>query len=112
MVHEIGAALFGFLGDRFLGLALGADKQDGLPLCGKIADEAAGFTEHLQGLLQVNDVNSVALPENVFLHFGVPTARLVAEMNAGLQQLLHSYLYRHFSSLVDSCFSLLLRIPA
>jgi hypothetical protein len=55
--------------------------------------------------LQIDDVNAIALPEDVFLHLGIPTARLVTEMNASLQQLLHGDFYSHFSSLRDSCFS-------
>src|SRR5664280_1149742 len=48
-----------------------------------------GFLEHLQRLLQVNDVNSIALAEDIFLHLRVPTLRLVPEVNPGFEQLLH-----------------------
>jgi len=98
VIDKVRIAALGLFGDGFLGLALGADKQNGSALPGDVADEAAGFAEHFQGFLQVNDMNAVALPENVFLHFGVPAARLVAEMNAGLQQLLHGNFYCHYSS--------------
>ena len=57
-----------------------------LALRGEFADKAAGFAEHLQGLLQIDDVNAVAFAENIFLHFRIPAARLVAEVNSGLQQ--------------------------
>ena len=50
--------------------------------------------EHLQGLLQVNNVDSIAFAENVFLHLRIPAARLVAEVNSSLQKLLH----RNFDS--------------
>src|SRR5207248_3345216 len=38
---------------------------------------------------QIDNVNAVSFSENVFLHFRVPTANLMAEMHAGLQQLFH-----------------------
>src|SRR3712207_8695045 len=43
------------------------------------------------GLLQVDDVDAPALAEDVAAHLGVPPARLVAEMDAGLQQLPDSH---------------------
>ena len=98
VIHEVRTAALRFFGDGFLGLTLGADKQNGSTVTGDFADEAAGFAEHLQGFLQVDDVNAVALPEDIFLHLGIPTARLVTEVNAGLQQLLHGDFYCHFSS--------------
>jgi len=39
--------------------------------------------------LQVNDVNPVALSEDVFLHLGIPALRLVPEVDARFEQLLH-----------------------
>ena len=40
-------------------------------------------------LLEVDDVDAAALAEDEALHLRVPAARLVAEVNPGLQQLLH-----------------------
>ena len=40
-------------------------------------------------LLQVDDVDAAALAEDERLHLGVPAPGLVAEVDAGLQQLLH-----------------------
>ena len=48
-----------------------------------------GVLEHLQGLLQVDDVNPVALAEDVFLHLGIPALGLMPEVNASFEQLLH-----------------------
>ena len=47
------------------------------------------FSDQLDGLLQVDDVDAAALPEDEAAHLGVPAARLVAEVNAGLEQLAH-----------------------
>src|SRR3954452_5759360 len=41
--------------------------------------------------MEIDDVDPVALTEDVTLHLRVPTPGLVAEMDAGLQQLLHSH---------------------
>ena len=103
MVHEERSALFRLFRNSFLGLALGADKQNSFALPGKIAHEAARFAEHLQGFLQVNNVNPVALAKNIFLHLWIPAPRLVTEVNSGLQQLFHCNFYCHYSSLLNSC---------
>jgi len=55
----------------------------------RLAHEPVGGVDPLQGLLQVDDVDAVALPEDEAAHLGVPAAGLVAEVDAGLQQLLH-----------------------
>src|SRR5262249_42839482 len=44
---------------------------------------------HRKRLLEVDDVDLVAGTEDVRSHLGVPVARLVAEMDAGLQHLAH-----------------------
>ena len=47
--------------------------------------------EFLNGLLQVNDVDAVALGEDVLCHLGVPAAGLMTEMHAGFEKLFHRY---------------------
>jgi len=103
MVHKIRAAALGFFGNGFLGLALGAYKQHGPAVGGNFAHEAARFAEHLESFLKINNVNAVAFPENIFLHFGVPAARLVAKVHSSLQQLLHGNFYCQVTSSKDSC---------
>ena len=78
-----------FFRNGLLGLALGAYKEDHTPLTGQLADEAARIAEHLEGLLQIDDMNSIAFAEDILLHLRVPAAGLVAEVHTGLQQLLH-----------------------
>ena len=95
VVHSAAARLFG---DGFLRLTFRADKKDRFALAAQLADVAAGVAEHLEGLLQINDVDSVAFAEDILLHLRVPSPRLVAEMHPGLQQLLHRNLYRQSSS--------------
>src|SRR6266478_7797869 len=103
MIHKERAALLGFLGDSFLRLPLGAHEQHGSAMRRNFAYEFARFAEHLQSLLQIDDVDAVAFPENVLLHLGVPATRLVAKVDSGLQQLLHGNFNCQVSSFKDSC---------
>ena len=73
--------------DRVAGLLLGADEQDGAAAVGERARELLGLREQGLRLEQVDDVDAAALAEDEAAHLGVPAARLVAEVNAGLQQL-------------------------
>jgi hypothetical protein len=103
MIDEKRTAALRLFGDRFLSLTFGTDKQNSAPLPGDVGDEPAGFAEHLQGFLQVDDVNAIASPR--YIPSSCSNARLVTEMNTGLQQLLHGDFYCHFPSLLDGCFS-------
>ena len=57
--------------------------------CNDIASKGVSFIKLLNGLLKVDNVNTVTLSENVLSHFGVPTSCLVSEMNAGFKKLFH-----------------------
>src|SRR5713101_3511987 len=103
MIHEERAALLGFFSHSLLRLPLGAHEQYGSAVRRNFAYEFARFAEHLQSLLQIDDMDAVAFPENVLLHFGVPAARLVAKVHSGLQQLLHGNFNCQVSSFKDSC---------
>ncbi len=92
----------GFLRDRVLGLLLGADEEHGLTFGGLLAYEAHGLVEPAHGLLEIDDVNTVAFGENEWTHARVPAARLVAEMDASFKQRLHLYRCGHSFSLETS----------
>src|SRR5208283_3007055 len=77
------------LGDDFLGLLLGADVQDRAAVGDGLLDELVRAVDVVEGLLEVDDVDAVALGEDVALHLRVPAAGLVPEVNAALQELLH-----------------------
>ena len=77
------------LGDRVLGLALGADEQHLAAAGDGLLDEVERAREQRHGLRQIDDVDAVAVAEDVRLHLGVPAVGLVAEMRSGLEQLLH-----------------------
>ena len=79
----------GFFLDDVLRLALGADEQHRAAGRHQVAHEVGGFFEELQRLLQVNDVDPVALAEDVRTHLRVPAPGLVTEVDASLEQLFH-----------------------
>src|SRR5829696_6726909 len=77
------------LGDRLLGLLLGADEHHRAAVRDGLLDELVRAVDVGQRLLQVDDVDAVALGEDEALHLRVPTAGLVSEVHAALEQLLH-----------------------
>ena len=79
----------GVLGDRALGLLLRADEEDGAAVGDEVADERVGGLDAAQRLAQVDEIDPVALTQDVALHLRVPSARLVAEVDSGLQKLSH-----------------------
>src|SRR5690606_32128355 len=81
----------GLLGHRLLGLLLGADEQDRAPVGDGLLDELVRAVDVRQRLLQVDDVDAVALGEDEALHLGVPAARLVPEVDTALEQLAHGH---------------------
>ena len=90
-MHVQHAGVLGDVADRVLGLLLGPDEQDHPALRGQVLDEGPGPLQQDLGLQQVDDVDAVALAEDVAAHLRMPAARLMAEMHAGLQQLLYAY---------------------
>ncbi len=82
------AALCRFI-HRILRLLLRADEQHLAAVGRDLADEGEGLFHAAQGFVQVDDVDPIARAIDIALHFGVPAMGLVAEMDAGLQQLFH-----------------------
>src|SRR5439155_18817033 len=78
--------------DRVARLLLGAHEQHGPAAVSEVAGERLRLREQRRGLDQVDDVDAAALAVDEAAHLWVPAARLVAEVNAGLQQFRDSYL--------------------
>jgi hypothetical protein len=66
-------------------LALGTDEQDGVTGRHGVAREGIGLFHAFDGLLKVDNVDAVSFPEQESLHLGVPTIRLVSEVDARFQ---------------------------
>ena len=94
------AAAHGLIADRFLRLALGANKHDNPTIGNRITDNVIRDVNRLHRLLQINDMNTIAFGEDIRLHTRVPLVGPVAEMDAALKQRLHGnncHLYSFFS---------------
>ena len=86
-VGHLGA--LGGLDDDALGLLLGADEQHRPALGGQVLDELGGLLGCCERLTQVDDVDPVALREDVRAHLRVPAPGLVSEVDSSLQHLAH-----------------------
>ena len=75
----------GFL-DTLLRLLFGANEQNFSAFANRFRQKVARSFELRERLAEVNDVNAVARVEDERLHLGVPTLRLVSEMDARFQQ--------------------------
>jgi hypothetical protein len=74
---------------HFARLALGADHQDRAAAGRQLAHELHRVVEERLRLLEVDDVDLVAMAVDVRGHLGVPEARLVAEMDTRFQHFTH-----------------------
>ena len=72
-------------------LLLGADEQHGAATVGERRGELLRLPQQGGGLEQVDYVDAAALAIDEAAHLWVPTTRLVAEMDAGLQQLRNAH---------------------
>ena len=88
VVHTDAGSLFL---DCVRSLLLRADEENGLAVCGEITHKVVSLFELLDGLLQVDYIDTVTLTVNILGHLGVPAAGLVTEVDTGFQQLLHGY---------------------
>ena len=74
---------------EMLGLGLGGHEEEVLPFGGGLGEEVRRGVPEAEGLLEVDDVDAVAGPEDVLLHLGIPTLGLVSELGTGLEEFLH-----------------------
>ena len=63
-----------------LSLFLGTNEQNAFAGSSNLTDEVVSFVNLLHGFLQVNDVDTIALGEDVGSHLGVPTTGLVTKV--------------------------------
>jgi hypothetical protein len=89
LVHVRLAHAGRLLGDGLLGLLLGADEQHGAAAGDGVLDERERVVDVGQRLLEVDDVDAVALGEDEPLHLRVPAPGLVPEVDTALEQLAH-----------------------
>ena len=87
---ELPARQRGFF-DGFLRLLFAADEKNLALALGDAGEEIGRVLELLDGLAQVDDVDGVALLEDVRLHLRVPTLGLMAEMGRLLRAVRSSF---------------------
>ncbi len=87
--HVGHAAADGFFSDGFLCLAFGADEHDHAALGDSVTNQVVGAIQKLDSLLQVNNMDAVALGENIGAHQRIPFVGAVTEMNTTFQQGFH-----------------------
>ena len=90
-VDVVHAAAQSLVTDGLLSLLLGADEQDVAALSCNFLHVVVSLVQLLHGLLQIDDVDTIALGEDVLCHLGVPAAGLVAKVDTGLEKLFHRY---------------------
>ena len=89
LIHEGHAGTLGLSLDRLLCLLLSADEQHLATAASDRASERVGVLDLLQSALQIEDVDTVALGEDIGLHLRVPATCLVTEVDTRLEQGLH-----------------------
>ena len=88
-VYVVCSTPLSLIGDRRLDLLLGAHEQDAAALSDTVAREVVSLLEHLDRLFEVDDVNPLALREDVAGHLWVPLACAMPEMHTGFEQFFH-----------------------
>src|SRR6266536_1551092 len=84
LVHERHANPPRLFGNHLLGLLLRADEEDRAAVRDRLPDELVRLVDVGQRLLQVDDVDAVALGEDEPLHLRVPAAGLMSEVDAAV----------------------------
>ena len=90
LVHIGHADFLGIALDWVLGLLLGADEQDDATICDEITNERVGRLDASERLLEVDDVDPVALTKDESPHLRVPLAGLMSEVDSSFQHLTHA----------------------
>ncbi len=102
MVDVVLPAAAGLFGDDVLRLTLGADEQHLAALGRLTLEELERLVPPFLRLLQIDDVDAVALAEDERSHLRIPASGLMAEMNTGLEQFSQRYA-DHVSILPSAC---------
>ena len=89
LVNKRNTCALGLHGNGLARLALGADHQNGAAIGRQLTGKLHRLVVHRQRFLEVDDVNAVAMAENIRCHLRVPEAGLVTKVDAGFQHFAH-----------------------
>ncbi len=84
------SACLGRFTDDVAGLLLGSHKQNAVATGDHVFQEVQSGLEEHQALGEVDDVDAVALIEDIALHFRVPALGLVSEMETCFKQVAYA----------------------
>jgi len=90
VVDEELACTSGLFLNDVLSLTLGADEQHVAATTHRLDDEVVGALEERRRLVEIDDVDAVARAVDERAHLRVPALGLVAEVAAGLDEVLHA----------------------
>ncbi len=85
------ARVHSLLGYGQLGLLFGADEKNLASGFGHSSDKLSSPLEKIERLVEVDDVDAGPLGEHILFHLRVPPARLVPEVDPGLQKFSDAY---------------------
>ena len=91
LVHVGHADAGGLVSDGLLGLLLGTDEEDRATVGDGLLDELVRLVDVRQRLLEVDDVDAVAVGQDESLHLRVPATGLMSEVGSTIEHLLHGY---------------------
>ena len=91
MIYIRHSCAFCFLLDDLASSSLGSNKKNFSFLFRKIGNFFQRGIKRGNGVLEVDDVNFVSGAKDILLHFWVPVATLVPEMNSCAEHLFHTY---------------------
>src|SRR5579875_1587363 len=83
------ATAFRLFSNGFLGLFLRADEQNSATIGGELLHKLVSLIEACHRLLEIDDMDAIAIHKDEWLHLGVPAPGLMPKVNACLKQLLH-----------------------
>jgi hypothetical protein len=87
LVDIICATTSGFFLDSFLSLFLGANEDEVTTISYDLPNKSAGLFQSPDRLLQVDDMDTITLCENIRLHPRMPAASLMTKMGPGFKKL-------------------------
>jgi len=89
MIDERHPGPLRFFRNDFACLSFGADEENGAAIARQLPHVLHGILVHLHRLFQIDDVNLIALAEDVIGHLRIPVTGLVTEVDPGFQHLTH-----------------------
>ena len=79
-----------FFSNCVLGLFLGPNEQEDTTVLSFFFNKIVSVVDHLNGLLQIDDVDAITFRKDIRLHLRVPTTGLMTKMYTSFKKLFHA----------------------